>query len=99
MNDQSKSAVALLASGVTAAAGAMSAMEIVQIIYIILGIAGALITLGLNAWRVWDKIREAAKDGHITQDEKDDIKKDIEESTKEFTDSLEDIDRKGEGKE
>ena len=99
MNDRSKSAVALLASGVTAAAGGMSAMEIVQIIYVIIGIAGALITLGLDAWRVWDKFREAAKDGHITQDEKDDIKKDIEESTKEFTDSLEDIDRKGEGKE
>lgn len=84
MDDSAKSALALLSSAVTGVSGAMATEHVLQIVFIVLGILGALCTLFLNGWRVYDKIKEAKKDGHIDEEEK----KDIEDSIKGAIDDL-----------
>ena len=97
MDDSSKSALALLSSIVTAVSGGMASEHVLQVIFLVLGILGAVCTLLLNLWRVFDKIKEAKKDGHIDEEER----KDIEESVKKTLDDLKsDVDEinKGEKK-
>lgn len=92
MDDSAKSALALLSSVVTGVSGAMATDEhILQIVFIILGILGALCTLFLNGWRVYDKIKEAKKDGHIDEDEKKDIEESVKGALDDFKSDIDEI--------
>lgn len=91
MNDSAKSALALLSSVITGVSGAMATEHILQIVFIVLGILGALCTLFLNGWRVYDKIKEAKKDGHIDEDEKKEIEESIKGTLNDFKSDIDDI--------
>lgn len=83
-----RSIFAYIGSGVTAVAGLLNTNEVLQITLTILGILGAVVTLFLNGWRIFDKIKDAAKDGHISEDEKEEIKKDIKDAVDDFKEDI-----------
>lgn len=91
MDDSAKSALALLSSVLTGVSGAMATEHILQIVFIVLGILGAICTLFLNGWRVYDKIKEAKKDGHIDEDEKKDIEESVKGAIEDFKSDIDDI--------
>lgn len=84
MKDSVKSMIAYASSLVTAVTGTMISEHVLQVILLCLGIVGAICTLGLNLWRVYDKIKEATKDGQISDEER----KGIEDSVKKTLDDL-----------
>ena len=91
MDDSAKSALALLSSVITGVSGALATEHVLQIVFIVLGILGALCTLFLNGWRVYDKIKEAKKDGHIDEEEKKDIEESIKGTLNDFKSDIDDI--------
>lgn len=91
MSDSAKSCLAYLSSLVTTVSGSLVSEHVLQVILLCLGIAGAICTLGLNLWRVYDKIKEATKDGHISEDERKDIEDSVKKTLVDLSDSVEEL--------
>ena len=91
MTDNMKTCLAYLGSLVTTISGSLVDEHVLQVILLCLGILGAICTLGLNLWRVFDKIKEATKDGHVTPEERKDIEDSIKKTIDDFGHSVKDL--------
>lgn len=91
MTDNMKTCLAYLGSLVTTITGSLVDEHVLQVILLCLGILGAVCTLGLNLWRVYDKIKEARKDGHISKEERKDIEDSVKKTLTDLSDSVEEL--------
>ena len=77
---------------ITNVTAALSSNEIAQLILYILGIASAVFSL---CWNIWTWVKQAKKDGLITDAEVKDLADNVGDGVKQIADS---IDKKGDSK-
>ena len=87
----------VLGTSVSTVGTALSVTELQAIISIIVTILGFLISVVLPLIiKLYSKIKEAKKDGEITQDEIDDIQATLQEGSEEIKDFIDKNKKKGE---
>lgn len=94
-----KSLLAYTCSALTAYAGLASSDEVARVVYLVLGAISCAVTLALNAWDLFVKIRQARADGVITKKERKAIEDEARSALEELKGQLEQMSHGGkEGK-
>lgn len=94
-----KSLLAYMCSALTAYAGLASSDEVARVVYLVLGAISCAVTLALNVWDLFVKIRKAREDGVITKKERKAIEDEARRALEELKGQLEQMSHNGkEGK-
>lgn len=94
-----KSLLAYTCSALTAYAGLASSDEVARVVYLVLGAISCAVTLALNVWDLFVKIRQARADGVITKKERKAIEDEARHALEELKGQLEQMSHNGkEGK-
>lgn len=92
-----KSLLAYMCSALTAYAGLVSSDEVARVVYLVLGAISCAVTLALNVWDLFAKIRQARSDGVITKKERKAIEDEARRALEELKGQLDQM--RGDGKE
>ena len=90
-----KSLLAYMCSALTAYAGLASSDEVARVVYLVLGAISCAVTLALNVWDLFVKIRQARADGVITKKERKAIEDEARRALDELKGQLEQMSRDG----
>ena len=90
-----KSLLAYTCSALTAYAGLASSDEVARVVYLVLGAISCAVTLALNVWDLFVKIRQARADGVITKKERKAIEDEARRALEELKGQLEQMSHDG----
>lgn len=90
-----KSLLAYTCSALTAYAGLASSDEVARVVYLVLGAISCAVTLALNVWDLFVKIRQARADGVITKKERKAIEDEARRALEELKGQLEQMSHNG----